>query len=50
MIKLNIAMPEPLWLKARRVAEQRRTNGRASVSGVLVLALKEFLARLEKQE
>jgi hypothetical protein len=44
-VKINVPMTEDLWARLRRLAERKRVHGRASVSGVILTAIKEMLAR-----
>ncbi len=44
MVTVTIAVPEPVWLRLRRLAEVHRVNGRASVSALINRWLTERMA------
>lgn len=45
MISIHVKLSETDWRKLRDMAEEQRTNGRASVSGVILGAVRDLLGQ-----
>jgi hypothetical protein len=47
MVTINIPLDERTWRRLRDIAEEQRTRGRASVSGVILRVLEDWFARTD---
>ena len=48
MVRISVPLPETTWKGLRRVAEQRRVSGRASLSVLIAEILVEALTAIER--
>lgn len=47
MVRISVPLPETTWKGLRRVAEQRRVTGRASLSVLSAQILREALVKMD---
>jgi hypothetical protein len=49
MVRINVPLPESTWIGLRRMAEERRVHGRASISTLIADLLTGLVGKADEK-